>query len=154
RERRALLVRIGGNERLIAVEDAARYRDAFGIVFGRGVPDAFLEPTKDALTGLVLRHARTHGPFRGDALTARWGIGEASVDLALERLVAEGRLVCGVFLEKDARARKSEYCDPDVLKTLKQKTLARLRKTIEPVSLPAFARFLLAWHRIDVDVER
>src|SRR5204863_97594 len=43
-ERRAIRVRIAGEERLAAAEDAGRYRDALGIVPPAGLPAVFLEP--------------------------------------------------------------------------------------------------------------
>jgi ATP-dependent Lhr-like helicase len=148
--RRALRVRIGGAERLVAVEDAARYRDALGVVLERGLPDAFLGPTKDALASLVARHARTHGPFTASDVAKRWGIGEASAMAALDGLVANGKVVTGAFLPAPKRRGQAalEYCDAEVLRALKRKTLARLRKTIEPAPAAAFARFLADWQNV------
>lgn len=154
RHRRIIRARIAGASHLIAVEDAARYRDALGVVLDAGLPHVFLEPTRDALTSLVARHARTHGPFTAGAVAARWGIGEASVITALEALVARGKIAHGTFLPQatrrgGARAEaEAEYCDVEVLRALKQKTLARLRKAIEPVSSDAFARFLVEWQGV------
>jgi ATP-dependent Lhr-like helicase len=148
-QRRLLRVRIAGEERLVAVEDAARWRDALGVVLDRGVPEAFLGATKDALVSLVARWARTHAPFTANAVAARWGIGEASVVAALERLVANGKVVTGAFLAHPRRGTAvTEYCDAEVLRALKRKTLARLRKAIEPVDAAAFARFLADWQGI------
>ncbi len=150
RDRRIVRVRIAGGERFVAVEDAARYRDALGVVLERGLPEAFLGPTTDALQSLVARHARTHGPFTAAEIAARWGLSEASVEGVLERLVALGKVASGAFLPlpPGGRGRASaplEYCDVEVLRALKQKTLARLRKAIEPVNAAAFARFLVGW---------
>ena len=156
RDRRVVRVRIAGEERFVAVEDAARYRDALGVVLERGLPEAFVGPTTDALTSLVARYARTHGPFTAADVAARWGIGAASVTTALERLVANGKAVTGTFMPSSiagrARGRTSsaplEYCDAEVLRVLKRKTLARLRKAIEPVTADVFARFLADWQGI------
>src|SRR5207253_11471671 len=63
RERRAIVVRIGGGQRWVAAEDAGLYRDALAVVPPSGLPDAFLADVPDALTRLVTRYARTHGPF-------------------------------------------------------------------------------------------
>ncbi len=52
------------SERLIAAEDAGRYRDATGAMPPPGLPDAFVEPVPRALHGLVRRYARTHGAVR------------------------------------------------------------------------------------------
>jgi ATP-dependent Lhr-like helicase len=156
RDRRIVRVRIAGEERFVAVEDAARYRDALGVVLERGLPAAFVGPTNDALTSLVARYARTHGPFTANEIAARWGLGESSVESGLERLVANGKVVTGAFLPTAitarARGRTSgaplEYCDAEVLRVLKRKTLARLRKAIEPVTADVFARFLAEWQGI------
>ena len=156
RDRRIVRVRIASEERLVAVEDVARYRDALGVVLERGLPEVFLGVTKDALTSLVARYARTHGPFTASEVAARWGLGEASVSAALERLVAGGKVVTGTFLPSSSAARARgrttgtplEYCDAEVLRALKRKTLARLRKAIEPVGPEVFARFLGDWQGI------
>jgi ATP-dependent Lhr-like helicase len=156
RDRRIVRVRIAGEERFVAVEDVARYRDALGVVLERGLPEAFLGATKDALTSLVARYARTHGPFTAGDIAARWGLGEASVITSLDHLIATSKVVTGTFLPSSAatraRGRSSgsplEYCDAEVLRILKRKTLARLRKAIEPVSPDVFARFLCDWQGI------
>jgi ATP-dependent Lhr-like helicase len=153
RQKRVIRARLAGETRLVAIEDAARYRDALGVVLDPGLPDVFLAPTEDALTGLVARHARTHGPFTAAAVAARWAIGEAAVVTALEALVAKGKVTRGAFLPLPPGARgrgaaDPEYCDAEVLRAIKQKTLARLRKAIEPVTGDAFARFLVDWHGV------
>ena len=156
RDRRIVRVRIASEERYVAVEDVARYRDALGVVLERGLPEVFLAATKDALTSLVARYARTHGPFTASEIAARWGLGEASVTTALDRLAGGGKVVTGTFLPSSSAARARgraagaplEYCDAEVLGSLKRKTLARLRKSIEPVPPEAFARFLGDWQGI------
>ncbi len=153
KQKRIVRARLAGQLRLVAVEDAARYRDALGVVLERGLPEAFLGPTKDALTSLVARYARTHGPFTAGALAQRWGIGEAAVTTALEALVAKGKVSRGAFLPlppgtRSRSAVEVEWVDVEVLRSLKQKTLARLRKAIEPVSSEMFARFLVDWQGI------
>ena len=62
-ERRALLVRLAGEERLIAAEDAGRYRDGLGVMPPGGLPEAFLDGGPDSLRQLVLRYAKGRGPF-------------------------------------------------------------------------------------------
>ncbi len=153
REKRLVRVRVANEERFIAVEDAARYRDALGVVLDPGLPEALLGPTKDALVGLVARHARTHGPFKASDVARRFGIGVASAEAALATLVASGKIASGAFLplppgHHGRAGGPLEYCDAEVLRALKQKTLARLRKAIEPVSSAAFARFLVEWQQI------
>jgi ATP-dependent Lhr-like helicase len=155
REKRVLRVKIAGELRAIAVEDAARYRDALGVVLERGLPQAFLGKTDDALVTLVARHARTHGPFTAEEVAARYGVGVASAESALAALVARGKVQSGAFrplppgLAMRGRASaQPEYCDTEVLRVLRRKTLARLRKAIEPVTAAAFTRFLLGWQGV------
>ena len=65
-ERRAVRLRVGGEPRWIAAEDAGLYRDALGAVPPSGLPEVFLEDVPDAMERLVRRYARTHGPFEGE----------------------------------------------------------------------------------------
>jgi ATP-dependent Lhr-like helicase len=143
--RRAIHARIGGEERWIAIEDVARYRDAVGVAAPVGVPQAFLGPTTAALEGLLARWARSHGPFLTPEPAARWGLPQGIVDDALERLLAAGTVLRGEF-RPDGSQR--EWCDPDVLRLLRRRSLARLRREVEPVDPAAFARFLPAWHGV------
>ena len=110
--------------RHIAVEDAARYRDA-GIVPAPGTPTAFLEPVTDAVGQLIARYARDHGPFPESALSVRYGLSAQSISEVVARLRQSGRLVSGAFL---AGGQGDELCDSEVLRTLPQRSLAHLRR--------------------------
>jgi ATP-dependent Lhr-like helicase len=138
-------VRITGQPRWIATEDVARYRDAVGVAPPRGVPDAFLAPTRDALGGLLSRYARRHGPFLPEGPAARWGLPRGVVETGLEHLMAAGVLVRGEFRPGGV---EREWCDPEVLRMLRRRSLARLRREVEPVEPRALARFLPAWQGI------
>ncbi|MEO7093787.1 MAG: DEAD/DEAH box helicase, partial [Polyangiales bacterium] len=144
-ERRIVAIRIARDTRYIAAEDAARYRDALGIVPPAGLPRAFLESTPDPLGELTARFARTHGPFIVETPAARFGIATGVVLAALERLMERGRVVQGEFLRG---GRSREWCDAEVLRALRRKSLARLRKEVEPVTAAAFGRFLPEWQGI------
>lgn len=144
-DRRAVEVRIHGEARWIAAEDTARYRDAVGAPVPRGVPDAFLGPTHDALGGLLTRWARRHGPFLTAEPAARWGLPQGIVEDALERLMAQGTLLRGEFRPAGV---EREWCDPEVLRLLRRRSLARLRREIEPVEAAALGRFLPLWHGV------
>jgi len=143
---RVVRLTIAGEARLAAVEDAARYRDALGARLPPGIPATLLGPVADPLGDLVSRFARTHGPFAAERLADRLGLGAAAVRPALERLRAAGRLVEGELLPG---GRGVEFCDATVLRTLKQRTLARLRHDVEPVEPEVFARFLLEWQGVE-----
>jgi ATP-dependent helicase Lhr and Lhr-like helicase len=143
--RRAVRIRIARDERWIAIEDVARYRDGVGVTPPVGIPEAFLGPAAAALDGLLARYARTHGPFLSPEPAARWGLPVGSVEEALERLLAAGTILRGEFRPGGA---EREWCDPDVLRLLRRRSLARLRREVEPVDPAALARFLPAWHGI------
>jgi ATP-dependent Lhr-like helicase len=143
--RRAIAVRIAGDLRWIAIEDAARYRDAAGVQAPAGVPPAFLGPTSAALEGLLARFARTHGPFLVPEPALRWGLPMGLIEDALGRLLAAGSILRGEFRPGGA-AR--EWCDPEVLRQLRRRSLARLRREVEPVEPAAFGRFLPDWQGV------
>ncbi len=144
-QRRVIKIRVGGELRYAAVEDAGRFRDALGIVPPRGLPDAFLESVENPVLDLVARFARTHIPFKADDVATRLGLGIAVAQSALIELVTRGRLLEGEFLPG---GRGREWCDPGVLKKLKQRSLARLRQQVAPVDQEALARFLPQWQCI------
>jgi ATP-dependent Lhr-like helicase len=144
-QRRALRVRIAGEERWVAVEDAGRLRDALGAALPVGVAEAFLEPVKDPVGDLVSRYARTHGPFHPADLAARFGFGVAVVEGALARLATSGRVVHGEFRPAGTGL---EWCDAEVLRSLRRRSLAKLRKEVEPVPPAALARFLPQWQGV------
>ncbi len=139
RARRAIVVTVAGEPRLIAVEDAARYRDGLGTPLPPGLPESLLTPVRDAVGDLVQRYARTHGPFTAQACAARFGLALATAQQTLARLAAAGRVFQGEFTPGGI---EREWCGADVLRTLRQRSLARLRKEIEPVEPDALGRFV------------
>jgi len=139
---RAIPVRVAGEERWAAVEDAARLRDGLGVALPPGVPDSLLEPVDDPLGDLVSRYARTHGPFLAEEAAVRLGIGPAVAADALRRHERTGRVVQGEFRPGGA-AR--EWIDAEVLRRLRTRSLAALRREVEPVPQDALARFVAAW---------
>ena len=144
-DRRALRVRIAGEQRYIAIEDAGRYRDALGTALPVGVPEAFTEPTPDPVSDLIARFARTHGPFPPAAVAQRFGLGTAVVTGVLDRLAGVGRVIRGE-LRPDGIG--TEYCDAEVLRRIRRTSLAKLRAEVEPVVPAALGRFLPRWHGI------
>jgi ATP-dependent helicase Lhr and Lhr-like helicase len=164
--RRLIRVRVGGEERWAAVEDAGRLRDALGTPLPVGIPEAFLAPEPDPLGDLAARYARSHGPFTAHALAAWLGLGIAVVSETLRRLVAAGRLVEGELRplgstvdgspgDGEGRGAPHEaahggldYCDAQVLRTLRRRSLAALRAEVEPVPAIELARFLPRWQGV------
>ncbi|GIJ38459.1 ATP-dependent helicase [Micromonospora andamanensis] len=143
--RRVLRVRIAGEERWVGVEDAGRLRDALGVALPVGVAEAYLEPVADPLGDLVTRYARTHAPFTAAACAARFGLGVFVVEQTLRRLAATGRVVSGEFTPDTAG---TQWCDAEVLRLLRRRSLAALRREIEPVPPRALATFLPRWQQV------
>ncbi|MBF4992626.1 ATP-dependent helicase [Arthrobacter gandavensis] len=169
RANRALQAGIAGAQRYAAIEDAARLRDALGVPLPMGVPLAFIEPVPDPLGDLVGRYARTHGPFTAAEAAARLGLGVAVVTTTLQRLAGEGRVAEGEFRPTEAQVLDaasgidvtppavitlpgvpagSEWCDAEVLRRLRRRSLAALRSDVEPVDPPTYGRFLPAWQNV------
>lgn len=159
--RRAIRVSVGGAERVAGIEDAGRLRDALGAALPVGIPLAFLEPVVDPLADLIARHARTHGPFRTADVARRLGIGIAVARQTLQRLESQGRVSSGFFLPEgppppsaaDGEGGRPgtddlEWCDSDVLRRLRLRSLAAIRGTVEPVAPSSYARFLPAWQHV------
>jgi ATP-dependent Lhr-like helicase len=142
-ERRIAAVRIGGEERYIAGEDAGLYRDALGVPPPPGLPETFLEDHPDAMRALVRRYARTHGPFPTGQLASRYGVDPTP---ALRELEREGALVRGELLPGGS---EREWCDSDVLRRVRRASLAHLRREVEPAARDRFARFLPSWQNVD-----
>ncbi|PMR58951.1 ATP-dependent helicase [Verrucosispora sp. ts21] len=143
--RRVLRVRIAGQDRWVVVEDAGRLRDALGVALPVGVAQAYLEPVADPLGDLVARYARTHGPFPAASCAARFGLGVFVVEQALRRLAATGRVVSGEFTPDSVG---TQWCDAEVLRLLRRRSLAALRREIEPVPPRALATFLPRWQQV------
>ncbi len=141
--RRAALVRINGEERLIAAEDAGRYRDALGAMPPSGLPEAFLESGAEPLRSLVARFGRSRGPFTTREANEHFG---RDVEPELRSLERQDKLVRG---ELRPGGTEREWCDPDVLRRLRRASLAALRKEVEPVEQATVARFLPSWHGVD-----
>ena len=144
-ERRAIVLRIGGEPRWVAADDAGLYRDALGAVPPGGLPDAFTGDVPDALAKLVARYARTHGPFTTAELRARYGVDPGAV---LERLERDGEIVRGELHPRGCPG-EPEWCDTEVLRRLRRASLAALRKEIEPADQRALAAFLPSWQGVD-----
>jgi ATP-dependent Lhr-like helicase len=145
RAQRVLEIAVAGERRLIAVEDAARYRDALGVPLPPGLPAAFLEPAPEATLDLLRRYARTHGPFTAQECAARFGLPLPGVEATLERLVSLGRIVEGGFRPGGVHR---EWCDTEVLRAVRRKSLAKLRKEVEPVEQPVLARLITRWQGV------
>ncbi|HSO97901.1 MAG TPA: DEAD/DEAH box helicase [Solirubrobacteraceae bacterium] len=142
-ERRAIRIRLAGEERVIDAADAGLYRDAFGVVPPGGLPGAFVEDVPDAAVRIARRYGATHGPFTTAEIRARYGV---DLGAALTALEGEGEIVRG---ELRPGGSEREWCHPEVLRRLRRASLAVLRQEIEPADQRALARFLPAWQGVD-----
>jgi ATP-dependent helicase Lhr and Lhr-like helicase len=143
RDRRAIRLRVGGEPRWVAADDAGLYRDALGAVPPGGLPEAFVADVERPLEKLAARYARTHGPFTTAELRDRYGVDPTSALTALERAgdVVRGELRPG--------GSEREWCDGEVLRRLRRASLAVLRKEIEAADQRALAAFLPSWQGVD-----
>ncbi len=142
RVRRLLELRIAGERRFVAAEDAARYRDGLGIPLPPGLPTALLEPVAQPVLELVRRFARTHGPFTLREAADRFGLDATLVENALRLLAHEGRVLEGGFRPGGLHR---EWCDAEILRQIRRKSLAKLRREVEPVEQHTLARFFTQW---------
>jgi len=145
--RRAVRVRIAGEERTIPAEYAGRYRDALGTPLPPGLPEAFLQAPTDPLTEIIRRYARTHAPFTTADIATRYRLQTPVVEAVLRKLNSQGKLLEGEFRPN---GHHREWCDPEVLRQVRRKSLARLRREIEPVEQSTFVRFSTRWQGITV----
>jgi ATP-dependent Lhr-like helicase len=143
--RRALSVRIAGESRYLAVEDAARYRDALGVPLPLGIPESLLAPVQDPLADLALRFARTHAPFTAADLARRYGLAHTAAEALLVRLATDTRLLEGEFRPGGTRR---EWTDHGVLRMIRRRSLAKLRREVEPVEQPVLARLATTWQGV------
>src|SRR3954454_16389824 len=141
-ERRAVHVRVAGERRLIAAEDAGRYRDAVGAMPPGGLPEVFLEADDEPLHSLVRRFARSRGPFTTGEANERFG---RDVEPVLRELERGDGLVRG---ELRPGGTEREWCDPQILQRLRRASLAALRREVEAAEQATLGRFLPAWHGV------
>jgi ATP-dependent Lhr-like helicase len=145
--RRAVRVRITGETRTIPAEYAGRYRDALGTPLPPGLAEAFLQAPTDPLTEIIRRYARTHGPFTAADIATRYQLQLPAVEAVLNKLNSQGKLLEGEFRPN---GHHREWCDPEVLRQIRRKSLARLRREIEPVEQSTFVRFSTRWQGVTV----
>ena len=152
--RRVIEVRVAARDQWAVAEDAGRLRDGLGVALPPGLPEEFTEPAPHGLEELVRRHARTHGPFRAGEVAARFGLGIGALTPVLHALVERGVLTSGALRPAQAHTEASaalpgpDYCDADVLRRIRRRSLAALRAEVEPVPAPALGVFGPRWHQV------
>jgi ATP-dependent Lhr-like helicase len=145
RARRAIEISVAGSPRFVPVEYAGRYRDALGVPLPVGLPESLVGPTPGAALDLARRYARTHGPFTTQEFADRYGLGRSTADALLKELSSGGRLLEGEFRPGGSGR---EWCDGDVLQSVRRRSLAKLRRQVEPVEPAVFARLITSWQGV------
>ncbi len=148
RERRAILISVGQHKRWIAAEEAGLYRDALGSMPPSGLPDSYLAPVDQPLEQLILRYARRHGPFLTAEVATRLELRPAQVEPVLRAFESEGTIVRG---EIRPGGLELDWCDTEILRRIKRRTLAKLRQEIAPVDANSLGDFLPRWHGIGIN---
>lgn len=145
RTRRVLLLQVAGEPRYVAIEHASQYRDAPGVVLPEGLAGTWLQQQAEPLIELLSRYSRTHGPFTLEDLWRRYEIPKAAAEAALAELLRQARLMEGGFRPGGIHR---EWVHPDVLQQLRRRTLARLRREVEPLEGRILGTFLPRWQGV------
>ena len=140
-------MRVAGEDRWSAIDDASRLRDALGVSLPPGRAAGL--PRAGAPTRSVTSSPATPAPTCRST-PPRWpaptGSGPPSRTTALARLVSSGRVVEGELLPTGGGG--TEFCDAEVLRLLRRRSLAALRAEVEPVTPVELARFLQGWQGV------
>jgi ATP-dependent Lhr-like helicase len=97
------------------------------------------------MEALVRRYARTHGPFTTSEVARRFRVPAGQIEPVLRLLEGNDQVVHGDFRPGGS---EREWCDVEVLRRVKRRTLAKLRHEVAPVERSVLARFLPAWHGV------
>ena len=141
-------MRIAGESRYIPVEYAAATAMRLGTPLPPGLAEVFLESSSDPLCGnhSPLRpHARSIHHRRNRGALRSQPAGRSKRCCAL--CIGSGKLLEGEFRPGGTHR---EWCDPEVLQQIRRKSLARLRREIEPVEQRTFVRFATRWQGVTV----
>ena len=147
-QRRAVRVRIAGEERTIAAEDAGLYRDGLGSSRPRACPPSSSSPRPTRCSGCS---CATPAPTARSRPTTCAGASASTRSPVLRLLAARGDVVEGGFRPGGGGR---EWIAPDVLRRVRRRTLAAIRRAVEPVEADALARFLPAWQGVERDAGR
>lgn len=161
-ELRAFPLLLAGRPAWAAVEDAARLRDALGVVLPDGLPAAFLQPANDPLGELLARHARTHAPFTTAEAAQRWGLGVAVADAGLEALSVQGKVLGGHFGAAQRAGLASipgtplplarrEWVGEGVFQRVRLRSLQAAREATRPASREAYVTLLMQRQELVAD---
>ena len=134
--------------RFIAAEDAARYRDALGCRCRSACRGRSPSRCRMPLESLVARYARTHAPVRHRRRRPAFGVPVTRIAGALPR----SRPTSGWCAASSApMASQREWCDVDVLRQLRRRSLARCAARSSPSSPTPSPASSPQWHGIPAE---
>jgi ATP-dependent Lhr-like helicase len=100
--------------------------------------------SEDPVLSLVRARMQLCGPTTAQGLARVLGLPVPDIDGALVGLEAQGCVLRGRFTD-EAPLGQVEWTDRLLLQRIHRRTLARLRREIEPVETSEFLRFLVRW---------
>ncbi len=142
---RLVEVGLAGARRWIAAEYAGRYHHALDVRLPAGLPPDLLLASDDPIGDVAKRFARTHGPFLTTDFAERYGLQISDAESALTRLLAADAILRGEFRPDQTTI---EWCDADVLRVIRQRSLAQARRDVEPVESRVLARLMTTWQGV------
>jgi ATP-dependent helicase Lhr and Lhr-like helicase len=136
----------GPEARYVPAELADEYTDLLECGSSASTAGAPVELAHSKSEVILRRYLRASGPVTCTDIRNRYAFDEQWLDATLDRLIADREIVRGRFTnEPDAVAIEDQYCDRHIFEQLYRRTLAMLRREVEPVPADAFAAFLLRW---------
>jgi ATP-dependent Lhr-like helicase len=151
---RATVAEHGGQHYLVAAERAQHLRLLWpGVAFERPLPCPL--EVKELLVADVVRKTvqgwmALLGPVTSRSLGARLGMEPAAIWAAMLVLEMQGTILRGVFEGSNQAAPDEdvEWCERRLLQRIHKRTLAGLRKQIEPVTPAIYLQWLMRWQRV------
>ncbi len=115
--------------------------DVFGAAHGRS--DA-ADGAETAAADIVRGWMESIGPITAAELAQRLALPEPAIEAALLALETQGQVLRGSF----DPGVEAQWCNRRVLARIHGRTLATLRREIEPVSTARYERFLAQWQHL------
>lgn len=103
--------------------------------------DEYPKNKSDSITDLVSRHARTNVSFSLQDLIKNLFIEETAAIKSINELESAGK----IRLVKFAKNQPEKWCDTQIFRAIRERSLNKVRKAIEPVASEVFASFLIDW---------
>jgi ATP-dependent helicase Lhr and Lhr-like helicase len=150
---RATLAEHAGRQYMVAAERVAHLRLLWPeVVFEEAL--ACPAEAKELMHGDLVRKCvqgwmALLGPLTSRGLGARLGLEPAAIWAAMLIMEMQGTILRGVFEGgQPAGDEDVEWCERRLLQRIHKRTLAGLRKQIEPVTPAVYMQWLLRWQRV------